>query len=770
LFDSFASSTDVAQNPDEPTMRPLLLTLLVAATAFGAPVSGQAPRQEIDSIAAFARLFGVVRYFYPSDAAASLDWDRFAVHGVKHVRAALDAEGLAATLEALFSPLGPGIEIGVKLPPRLDVGDVDSSLIAWRYLGAGMAASSGFSPYKGKRTHRSLIGSTSIDGFVSLMQTIPALSLRGKTIRLRGQVRATPRDMTGSSALWLRVDRPGGATGFFDNMSDRPVRLPEWREYGIEGMVADDATSVAFGAMASGAITADFDAIDLSVRNLDGAWTSLPIKDHGFEAAANDGASGWNRVGTSRNAEIARAADHAPEGGQYLRFSPARAPISNEELFESAPMNGAHVTIDLSSGLWARVRLALSETEAGASAKDSSKLDMLRAALDLIPASVDQPDADARLAGVVVAWNVFRHFYPYWTESGVDWDARLRPQLELAYAARTRDAQRDALRQLVADARDGHGGVVDARRRQDRARLPIQLGIIDGRLVVTASALPADVPVGAVVSTINGIPATERMAEPMRLASGTTQWKRTRALQEIASCENGAIINLAVDSGTGPHQAGLRCVAAQPPAETRPAAVAEVTSGVWYVDLTRAPMAQITPVLDKLAQAAGVVFDVRGYPTDAGAQILPYLIDAPEDDRWMHVAKIIGPFGQSAGWQSFGWNLKPRTPRLAGKIVFLTDERAISYAESVMGYVADRKLGTIIGSTTAGTNGNVAMFPVPGGFTVTFTGMRVTGHDSRTPHHLVGIKPDIPIAPTLAALREGRDEVLNRAVALISGK
>ena len=124
----------------------LPITLLLAATAFGAPASGRAPRQEIDNVAMFARLYGVVRYFYPSDAAASLDWDRFAVHGVKHARAALDARGLETTLEALFSPLGPGIEIGATLPPRLDVGSADSSLIAWRYLGPGMAASGGFSP------------------------------------------------------------------------------------------------------------------------------------------------------------------------------------------------------------------------------------------------------------------------------------------------------------------------------------------------------------------------------------------------------------------------------------------------------------------------------------------------------------------------------------------------------------------------------------------------------------------------------------------------
>ena len=134
----------------------------------------------------------------------------------------------------------------------------------------------------------------------------------------------------------------------------------------------------------------------------------------------------------------------------------------------------------------------------------------------------------------------------------------------------------------------------------------------------------------------------------------------------------------------------------------------------------------------------------------------------------MHVAKVVGPFGRFDGWQSFGWDMKPATPRVAGKIVFLTDERAISYAESVMGYVADRKLGTIVGSTTAGTNGNVASFPVPTGFVIAFTGMRVTGHDGRTPYHLVGVRPDIPMTPTLAGLRAGRDEVLERAIRLIA--
>ena len=108
-----------------------------------------------------------------------------------------------------------------------------------------------------------------------------------------------------------------------------------------------------------------------------------------------------------------------------------------------------------------------------------------------------------------------------------------------------------------------------------------------------------------------------------------------------------------------------------------------------------------------------------------------------------------------------------QTPHLAAKRVFLTNGRAISYAESVMGYVADRKLATIIGSTTAGTNGNVHRFEVPGGFAIFFTGMRVTRHDGRTPFHLAGVQPDIALEPTLAGIRTGRDELLERALAYL---
>jgi hypothetical protein len=749
-------------------MRPLVATAaLLAATALAAATSQQVPRREIDHVAAFARLYGVARYFYPSDAAAGLDWDAFAIHGVRQARAAADARSLETTLEALFVPLGPGIEIGQTLPPPPHGMKADPSLVAWRYLGAGFGPWGDLNPYKGKRTNRAPAAAV-IDGFVTMMQTVPALPLRGRPIRLRGQVRATPRGPAGSAALWLRVDRADSKPGFFDNMGNRPVREPEWREYRIEGTVADDAINVSFGAMASGAVTADFDAIELSVGEGSGSWSAIPIADAGFESADS---KAWFRAGVSRSAEITRVAGPAPDGSRFLRFSPPSGPPPNAELFEDAPpLGGAHVDVDLGVGLKGRVALALSDGQASGKTSGARELESLRAALGQVGRGDKRADPDTRLADVVVAWNVLRHFYPYWNESRVDCDGRLRPQLELAHAAATRRGHRDALRQLVADARDGHGNVVDTMQPAQRAVLPVRLGVFGDQLGVTASGVPADVPVGAVVSAIDGVPVAKRMAEAASFTSGTMQWKQARALQELALCEAGSVVNLSLDGERGSRTAAVRCDAGEPPEEARPGAVSELQPGVWYVDLTRASMSQLTPALEKLARASGVVFDLRGYPTDAGARILPHLMDAPEADRWMHVARIVGPFGQSAGWQSVGWNLKPANPRIAGTVVFLTDGRAISYAESVMGYVADRRLATIVGSTTAGTNGNVVTFTVPGGFTIAFTGMRVTGHDGQAPHHLVGVRPDIVVVPTLAALLEGRDEVLQRALAVVRGR
>lgn len=744
----------------------LLVLAMVVLGAASAAIAERLPypEHEIANVAAFARLYGVARFFYPSDAAAELDWDRFAVHGISKVRYAADQAALRTALLQLFAPLGPGFEVSPRLPAAV-AAQGGEPLVAWRYHGPGFTGNDVPGPYLGKRTNRAA-PPAAIDGFIGYVQVLPAEALQGKTIRLQARVRATKTAKSGGGTIALRIDRADKTISFLDNMMNRPVRDAEWHPCTIEATVPVDGFKAIVGAMAFGAATVDFDAFELWVKGPDGTFSAVPIRDPGFEETAETKAAPWYRTGTSRTAVVSRLEADAPEGRRFLRLAtPSRDPAAPELVPDSPPERGAHVDLDLGLGLSARVPLSLADSQARTSPQQRSSLDALAASIAVQPEAPNGIAPEQRLADVVVVWNVFRHFYPYWPETGVEWEKRLVPALEDASGAASRPAQRDALRRLVADARDGHGSVVDPLDKRSLGHLPVAFALLGDRLVIAASSAE-EAPTGAVVTAIDGVPAARRIAELTRLQSGTDAWRGTMVAGELGVGPKGTATRLDLDAGSGIRPVTLSFDGTHPRGESRPGPVVEIDPGVWYVDLTRAELSKVAPAFEALAKARGVVFDLRGYPGNAGSGLLPHLLDAPENDRWMHVARIVGPFGEVAGWNSLGWDVAPAKPRIGGTVVFLTDARAISYAESVMGYVADRKLGTIVGAATAGTNGNVAAFGTPSGFRVSFTGMRVTGHDGKAPFHLVGVKPDVPVAPTVEGLRAARDEVLERGLAI----
>jgi C-terminal processing protease CtpA/Prc len=164
-----------------------------------------------------------------------------------------------------------------------------------------------------------------------------------------------------------------------------------------------------------------------------------------------------------------------------------------------------------------------------------------------------------------------------------------------------------------------------------------------------------------------------------------------------------------------------------------------------------------------------VVFDLRGYPNQNHG-VLAHLLTSPDTSAaWMRVPMIVYPDRERpAGAVPYGWGLRPAEPHIGGRVVFLTDGRAISYAESFLSFVEHYRLAEIVGQPTAGTNGNVNVLSLPGGYQVPWTGMRVVKHDGSR-HHLVGILPTIPATRTIAGVRQGRDELLERGLAVVGG-
>ncbi len=374
----------------------------------------------------------------------------------------------------------------------------------------------------------------------------------------------------------------------------------------------------------------------------------------------------------------------------------------------------------------------------------------------------------ARLATVMLAWNVFQHFYPYFDVVGTNWSKELEIALRAAATAADDAAFYRTLNRLVVQLHDGHGNL-NGPGMPVPTPLQARVELIEGKIVVTG--VPPETPglkPGDVVERIERRPAREVFDEIAdEISSATPQWRNWRAAQQFGPRPLASTAMLEVRGADGEiRTVKVACGGSKADDATRRLPkLHEIKPGIWHVDVTRLTDAEFDAARGDLAKAKGLIFEMRGYPV--GHQWLSHLSPKRLESALWNVPKSHRPDRTDVEWIRTGrWNLDVRQPQLTTNRVFLTDGQAISYAESVMGIVEAYKLGEIVGGPTAGTNGNVNVTELPLGYRVWWTGMKVLKHDSSR-HHGVGIQPTVPVAKTIQGIREGRDEQLERALTLL---
>jgi uncharacterized protein (TIGR03437 family) len=397
-----------------------------------------------------------------------------------------------------------------------------------------------------------------------------------------------------------------------------------------------------------------------------------------------------------------------------------------------------------------------------------------QAAATIAPNYSGVDDRATRLAGIIVAWNAVQHFYPYFDVVQADWPAALADGLRSAATnSGLTDFQATAGR-FAAAYHDGHARVIGP----NPATVPLVWDWVENQLVITyvvddqgKGLLPGDR-----VVKIDGVAADSAIAQAgQRISGATPQWILWRSLLTVTIC-NGSAMQLEVEPYASPGSTRAVQIACgqyldflDPHSFTEPrgSVVQTLEPGIQYVDLNRLTTADWNAALPSLASAKGIVFDMRGYPLTT--VWLQNLWQSHLNSAQWHIPKPAKPDRTDFPFQQDpSWDLVPLIPYLTANRVFLTSGRSISFAESVMGIVEYYKLGEIVGGPTAGTNGNVNEFLIPGGLTMRFTGMKVLKQDG-TQHHGVGIRTTIPATRTRQGIVAGRDEVLARGVEVVKG-
>jgi hypothetical protein len=96
--------------------------------------------QALENLQALTRLFGYIRYFHASDAAAAADWEQIAIQAIQTVEKARSPQELSASLTTALGPLSVGVAVfatgtagpPLGLKPR-------PYLIEWRHHGVGLS-------------------------------------------------------------------------------------------------------------------------------------------------------------------------------------------------------------------------------------------------------------------------------------------------------------------------------------------------------------------------------------------------------------------------------------------------------------------------------------------------------------------------------------------------------------------------------------------------------------------------------------------------------
>jgi len=765
----------------------VLLTVSLSGTAHAAePAAGPS----LDRLAQVGRLWGTVRYLHPYLLYRDIDWDAALVAALPRVEAAKSPEEYAAAVQGMLAALGDPVTR--VLPAEADTDAVSplkplegqAPVALTRHLDDGTLVLDLTAAVRsmGSRDLMMSIG----PAFAEIVQQ------RAVIVDLRGPA----GEGVGGEILSYVVGEIGSS------LVSRPCRAPSRRFVQRSGYQAQEGTTS--GGYYEGFVTtsaesfappSDLPAVEKRVVFLVSRTGTLPAVALALQAAGDarivsEGPLGEDSVVTTKTVFLG---DGLGEGlNVRMRVS---------EMVPMAGWRGLHADVEMpempevsdgkpgGDAALAAARAELKKDGWGKPAASASSASA--AALPFLPEAVfrpDQtypemlaPDLPHRRLAVIRAWNVIHFFYPYLPLIG-DWDAVLPEFLGKMEKAETGKDYALTIDEMMAHVPDGHTSLYGRHpgtiEYYGAARLPLAVRWIEEAAVITAvsgdEAKAAGLLPGDAIAAVDGEPVAARIERLSRYVSASTraaQIDRICGLYLLRGPAGPAVLSI---QGLDGKTREVRLTREKNSRVTLPPAGDTVRilpggiGNVGYVDLTRLTVPEVDALFEKVKDTRALILDMRGYPQGTAWSIAPRLntnhakigaqfrrsllsaLSDEEDEAGIYFSQPLPP-------------LPPGKALYTHPTVMLIDDRAISQSEH-SGLFYEAANGTkFIGTPSAGADGDVTSFTLPGGIHVNFAGHDVRHADGRQLQR-VGLLPDVVIAPTRAGIREGKDEVLERAV------
>jgi C-terminal processing protease CtpA/Prc len=729
------------------------ISLLILAIISSLSASGQ--YTEVYKYTAFAKVYGYVRYFYPDKLLSNEDWDKFAYYSVSQLEEVEDVDDLNAKLIDLFNPIAPELEMTYE---KSKVQKANTKRFKNDIV---------FHQYKGWSLHDWSIYRNEIIGNNTYTIKNNSIYREIGNIDTADKIRLSFY----SKADLFESEYYGDAqiTVYYNDyrINERQVSLidkiksKEWTEYQIEFEIDDeiDLIYVEFSLYGLGKMFVDSCHLEI----YDSVWSEVDLKNIDFEELNTfNMPSHWNM---SSDVCIYSLSDERISGDKSLLIETKKSLLPGG-LFCIDSIESS-ISEKISNNLFCTLPLVFNIHEDRR--PNNHLVGDLKSKLDIINIDSLLPnDKTLQISNAIILWNIIKYFNPL----SEDIDNTMNDDYKILLNTIVRsennwESYLKLLRLFIVNINDGHGVIYHDSIRSFKL-LPIKVDKIEDRIIVIESNDTSICKIGDEILSVNGIPALEKLENDMSFITGNTEKKEKIALIWYFVGEADELLTIEIgQNGKTIEKEVVRDFIGRIKSSKSFEDIAEIKNDIYYINLNsgHATWRQIDSLVHIISKAKGVIFDLRDYPNYGNHKVISHLINESVKSDYVLIPKRVHPNYVSGYDSSETWIIEPSYPTIEGCVVFLSGKGVVSYTESILGIIDAYDLGIIIGSRTGGINGDINSYDLLGGYSYTWTGLRVEKHNGEC--ITKGITPDIIVNKSITGVREGKDEVLDYAIQYI---
>lgn len=404
--------------------------------------------------------------------------------------------------------------------------------------------------------------------------------------------------------------------------------------------------------------------------------------------------------------------------------------------------------------------------------------------------SMKLPDAGYRLLTIFRYWNMIEYYFPYKQLTAKPWNNVLTEYISRFIHAQNKWDFEQALLGVIGEVQDTHAGLWSSREKfAEMLGLnfpPVVTHFVENKLVVTdfyteskeenpKMSAAVGLNIGDVITHINGKAVEEMVKQRLAFYPASNMAAKLRNLAPDLLRSNEKTIEITFVRGSKPsnktltlyHPKDIHYFFFSGRAESTAPSHQLLENNIGYITLQTIKKDDPAKIMQKFAKTKGIIIDIRNYP----ANFVPYSLGTYFVKEKTPFVKLTAPNYQNPG----EFNMKPPLDipaienRYQGKVVVLVNEKTQSQAEFTTMALQAGENTQVLGSTTAGADGNVSSIPLPGGVFTSISGLGVYYPDGSETQQ-VGVSIDVEVKPTIAGIRAGRDELLEAAIELIKSE